>query len=289
MSQPDLSMLRTLAVLLDEGSVVGAAQRMGLSNSAMSRALSRLRETVGDPLLVRAGRGLVATPRAMELRERVGELVREGEALLLPAGKLDLARLEREFVIRTREGFVENFGAKLVARVGKDAPRVRLRFVTKQDRESTHLREGRVDLETAVVGRKTGPEVRAKVLFRDRWVGVVRNGFAGRVSLKQYLRGRHVRAEGNQPVDAVLEAKGFQRDVGVVVDGFAGALVLARSGDWIATVPERHTGVLRAGMQTFELPLDVKPIVVSLLWHPRMDADPGHKWLRGCLLSLGSS
>src|SRR6476619_3331055 len=133
MARPDLNLLVTLYVLLAEGSVARAARRLRLSPSAMSRALARLRATTGDPLLVRAGRGLVPTPRALELRDRVGQLVLDAEAILRPAEQLDLARLVRTFTVRTREGFVENFGAALVARVAAEAPGVRLRFVSKTD------------------------------------------------------------------------------------------------------------------------------------------------------------
>src|SRR3954447_11290044 len=120
MSTPDLNLLVTLDVLLAELSVAGAARPVRLSPSAMSRALARLRETTGDPLLVRAGRGLVPTPRALELRERVSQLVQDAEAVLRPAENLDLEHLVRTFTIRTREGFVENFGPTLIARIAKE-------------------------------------------------------------------------------------------------------------------------------------------------------------------------
>ena len=152
MATPDFNLLVTLDVLLAEGSVARAARRLRLSPSAMSRALARLRETTGDPLLVRAGRGLVPTPRALELRERVGQLVQDAEAVLRPAETLDLTRLVRTFTLRTSEGFVENFGPDLIARVGKQAPGVRLRFMQKPDKDSAPLRDGSVDLETGVVG-----------------------------------------------------------------------------------------------------------------------------------------
>jgi DNA-binding transcriptional LysR family regulator len=124
MSKPDLNLLVTLDVLLAEGSVARAARRLRLSPSAMSRALTRLRATTGDPLLVRAGRSLVPTPRALELRARVSQLVQDGEAVLRPAEKLDLKQLVRTFTLRTGEGFV-NFGPDLIARVGEEAPGVR--------------------------------------------------------------------------------------------------------------------------------------------------------------------
>src|SRR5437667_3193994 len=160
MSRPDLNLLVTLDVLLAEGSVARAARRLKLSPSAISRALARLREATGDPLLVRAGRGLVPTPRALELRARVGPLVQDAEAVLRPAEALDLKQLVRTFTLRTREGFVENFGPDLIARVGRQAPGVRLRFVPKPDKDSASLRDGTVDLETGVVGDTIGPEVR---------------------------------------------------------------------------------------------------------------------------------
>src|SRR6266704_3115254 len=124
MDSLDMNLLAALDALLAEGSVTGAARRLGLSSSAMSRTLARLREATGDPLLVRAGRGLVPTPRALELRQQVGRVVQDGEALLRPARLLDLSRLDRTFTLRTNESFVEEFGPRLVARIGAEAPDV---------------------------------------------------------------------------------------------------------------------------------------------------------------------
>jgi len=290
MSRPDLNLLVTLDVLLAEGSVAGAARRLRLSPSAMSRALARLRAATGDPLLVRAGRGLVPTPRALELRDRVGRLVEDGEAVLRPAATLDVKRLARTFTIRTREGFVESFGPALIARVAKEAPLVRLRFVDKPDKDSGPLREGAVDLETGVIGDTTGPEVRALALFRDRFIGVVRKGHPlsrGKVTAARYAAGRHVavsrRGLDKGPIDDALQNLGLEREIATFVGGFAAALALARTSDLIASVPERHTGSLRAGMHAFPLPVRLPEITISLLWHPRLDADPAHRWLRGCV------
>jgi DNA-binding transcriptional LysR family regulator len=290
MSIPDLNLLVTLDVLLAEGSVARAAQRLRLSPSAMSRALARLRETTGDPLLVRAGRGLVPTPRALELRERVSQLVQDGEAVLRPAERLDLAQLSRTFILRTSDGFLENFGPELLARIGREAPGVRLCFVQKPNKESTPLRDGSVDLETGVIGKATGPEVRAQALFRDRFIGVVRLGHPlsqGKITPARYATGRHIgvsrRGLDKGPIDEVLGPLGLERDVVTIVGGFATALALARTTDLIASVPERHTGNLRAGMHSFPLPVTPPEITISLLWHPRLDADPAHRWLRGCV------
>ncbi|VVP79656.1 Nodulation protein D 2 [Pseudomonas fluorescens] len=290
MSTPDLNLLVTLDVLLTEGSVARAAKRLRLSPSAMSRALARLRETTGDPLLVRAGRGLVPTPRALALRERVSQLVLEAQAMLRPAEQPDLNHLVRTFTLRTSEGFVENFGAALIARLAAQAPGVRLRFMHKPDKDSTMLRDGTVDLETGVVGKNTSPELRTQGLFRDRWIGVVRTGHGlgeGEMTPARYAAGSHIsvsrRGLDKGPIDEALEPLGLQRRIVTVVAGFSTALALARSSELIASVPERHTANLRSGMHSFTLPLSLPPLTVAMLWHPRMEADPVHRWLRGCL------
>jgi DNA-binding transcriptional LysR family regulator len=288
MARPDLNLLVTLDVLLAEGSVARAARRLRLSPSAMSRALARLRATTGDPLLVRAGRGLVPTPRAIELRGRVSQLVQDGVAILRPAEQLDLEHLVRTFTLRTSDGFVENFGPDLIARVGEEAPGARLCFVPKTDRDSASLRDGSVDLETGVVGKTTAPELRAQALFRDRFVGVVRAGHPlgqGEITPARYAAGRHIvvsrRGLDRGPIDEALGSLGLEREIVTIVAGFATALALARASDLIASVPERHTGNLRAGMHSFALPVVAPEITVAMLWHPRMDADPAHRWLRG--------
>lgn len=296
MSTPDFNLLFALDVLLAESSVARAARRLQLSPSAMSRTLARLREATGDPLLVRAGRELVPTPRAEDLREPVSRLVQDVSAVLRPDHKLDLKRLVRTFTLRTREGFVENFGPELMARVSLEAPGVRLRFVPKPTKDRVPLRDGSVDLETGVVDKTTGPEVRAQSLFRDRFIGVVRNGHPlsrGRVTAARYAAGRHVsvsrRGLDKGPIDDALFALGLERQIVSGVGSFSTALALVRASDLIASVPERHTGNLRDGMHSFPLPVAMPEITVSLLWHPRLDADPAHRWLRGLVREICKS
>ncbi|HZG54366.1 MAG TPA: LysR family transcriptional regulator [Pyrinomonadaceae bacterium] len=291
MSAPDFNLLITLDAVLAEGSVARAARRLRLSPSAMSRALARLRETTGDPLLVRAGRGLVPTPRALELREKVSQLVQDVEAVLRPAETPDLKQIVRTFTLRTSEGFVENFGPDLIARVGEEAPGVRLCFVQKPNKESASLRDGSVDLETGVVGSSMGAEVRAQALFRDRLIGVVRLGHRlckGKITPARYAAAGHIsvsrRGLDRGAIDEALTSFGLEREIVVIVGGFSTALALAGASDLIASVPERHTGRLRAGMHSFPLPFATPEITISLLWHPRLDADPAHRWLRGLVL-----
>jgi DNA-binding transcriptional LysR family regulator len=286
MASPDLNLLIALDVLLTEGHVARAAKRLRLSPSATSRTLARLRETTGDPLLVKAGRGLVPTPRGEALKAQVRQIVEDAQRLLRPETPHDPATLARTFTLRTSDGFVENFGPRLLARLGAEAPGVRLNFLQKPDKDSAPLREGRVDLETAVVDAQIGPELRAQALFRDRLVGVMRaeHPLAGQeMTRRRYAEARHV----------IVSRSGFEEDavdlpfikiesrrIASVVSGFAAALALARVSDLIATVPERHTEVLRIGMVSFPIPAPTSPFTVSMIWHPRLDADPAHRWLR---------
>lgn len=284
---PNLNLLVTLDVLLTEGSVVRAARRLQLSASAMSRALSRLREITGDPLLVRAGRELVPTPRALELRDRVRRVVDDAEAVLRPAMRLDLKSLSRTFAIRSTEGFVETFGPYLLARTAVEAPLVNLWFVPKMDKDSELLRSGIIDLETGVTSSEMGPEIRTQGLFRDHFVGVVRRGHAltkGKITAKRYAAESHVlvsrRGLEVAPVDRALEQLGLARHGAVTVGGFGPAIMLARESDMIATVPEKHTRSLWRDMHHFPLPVRVPEFTVSLFWHPKLEADPAHVWMR---------
>ncbi|AZO42921.1 LysR family transcriptional regulator [Mesorhizobium sp. M7D.F.Ca.US.005.01.1.1] len=289
MTSPDLNLLFALDVLLTEGSVARAASRLRLSPSAMSRTLARLREATGDPLLVRAGRGLVATPRAEELRQQVGRVVQDAEALLRPATLLDLRSLDRVFTLRTNESFVEEFAPRLVARIQADAPGVRLRFAPKSDKDVMSLRDAAIDLDIGVAG-ETGQEVRIQALLRDRFIGAVRTGHPlseGTVTPERYAAGRHIsvsrRGREKGPIDEALNLLGLQRTVVCMVSGFSAALAMARTSDLIASVPERHTEGARAGMHSFPLPVATAEVTISMLWHPRLDADPAQRWLRDCV------
>jgi DNA-binding transcriptional LysR family regulator len=290
MTPPDLNLLHSLDVLLVEGSVARAARRLRLSPSAMSRALTRLRLVTGDQLLVRAGRGLVPTARAIEMKPKVRALVEEAQLLLRPADRLELATLRRTFTLRTSDGFAETFGPRLIERIQQEAPGVRLRFVRKLDKSSEGLRDGTVDLETGVSAGTSGPEVRAQALFADRYIGVVRGDhpLAGStVSLAAYVAWNHVVAwrQGLDlgGIDESVEEAGLKRHVMTSVDGFSAALALARGSDLVATVPDRHTAGLRDGMFSFPVPVVLRDFVISLLWHPRLDGDPAHRWLRNCV------
>ncbi|ARD60858.1 LysR family transcriptional regulator [Kosakonia radicincitans DSM 16656] len=296
MTQPDLNLLFALDILLAERSVAAAARRLGLSASAMSRTLSRLRETTGDPLLVRAGRTMVLTPYAEAIRERTQNAVFEARAVLRPATPvLDIASLRQMFTLRANDGFVEAFGPSLIAQAAAIAPGVTLRFTPKAEKSDKPLREGRVDLEIGVLG-EMGPEIRVQALFRDRFVGVVRSGHPlaqqQAVSVEQYVSFAHVVASRrgllSGPVDEALADAGLNRNIAAVVPGFPAALAVARATDLIALVPASFlmNKATSEGLCVFELPVKTRGITVSQLWHPRSEVDPAHRWLRQFVLNV---
>jgi DNA-binding transcriptional LysR family regulator len=296
MTDPDFNLLIALDALLTEASVAGAARRLNLSTSAMSRTLSRLREVTGDPLLVRAGRNMVLTPYAQASRERARNVVLEARAVLQPSTvELNLAELERVFTLRANDGFIEAFGPVLIAAVAAIAPLVCLRFAPKPEKSSRYLREGLVDLEIGVLSNM-GPEIRLQALFRDRFVGVVRKGHPleamESVSVSDYVAWGHVvasrRGQPHGPVDEALAERGLTRKIVSVVPGFPSALAVAQASDLIALVPasflnppETHTT-----LHMFELPFKTRAITISQMWHPRMEVDPAHRWLRQMVLAM---
>jgi DNA-binding transcriptional LysR family regulator len=242
----------------------------------------------------------VPTPRALELRDQVHALARDVRTVLSPhADDLDVATLERTFTIRANEGFVELYAAPLVARVTEAAPHVRIRFAPKPQKDAGPLREGLIDLEIGVLGQ-SAPEIRTKTLFREDFVGAVRAGhplLANPVTTERYAACRHVvasrRGVFTGPVDVALETLGLTRDVVVVVPAFSDALRIAAQSDLVALVPRSCVTGDKAGsapgikgIATFDLPVATTGIAISVMWHPRMDADAGHRWLRGLVLSV---
>lgn len=297
----DLNLLKALDALLAERSVTRAAHRMGLSVSAMSRTLTRLRKVTGDQLLVQAGRHLVATPYAQGLTERVHEVSRNAYAVLQPAQQaLDLAKLERSFTLKVNEGFIDLTAEALVMELQKNAPRVRLCFVAKSDKDAQSLRDGSVDLEIGVLGTDA-PELITRKLFTDHFVGICRSGhplLQTGLTAEHYASYPHVVVSRKNnlygPVDTALARQGLERRIIMVVPAFANAMNIVRHSDLIGLVPLSALGWApvgseQAGLTYFELPVDTPPIKISAIWHPRLHTDPEHRWLREVIIAVCQS
>ena len=171
----DLNLLHALDALLETASVTGAAARLHLSPPAMSHTLARIREALGDPILVRAGRRMTPTPRAVELREPVRRLLAQAHELMHSGGRQALALVQREFVVRAPDGIATVHGAGLLASLRQSMPLATLRFVPESDSDAMALRDGRIDLDIGIVHDR-GPEIRTALLYEQHAVGVAREG-----------------------------------------------------------------------------------------------------------------
>ena len=285
----DLNLLIALDELLTEGSVMGAAERMNLSPSAMSRTLGRIRHALGDEILVRAGREMVPTPRALELHGRVRALIEDVRAALRPDAGTDPATLVRSLTIRASDYVAGVFGVPLQAIAAREAPQITLRFADQGKEDVSALREGRIDLDVGVLG-DIGPEIRVQTLLRDRFVAVLRQGhplLKGRLTARRFAAAAHVSASrrglNRGPIDAALAAQGLSRQVKFVVPGFHAAMLTAAASDIVASVPLAVAATaVRLGLKIryVDLPVATPEIAIAQAWHPRFDKDAGHRWLR---------
>jgi DNA-binding transcriptional LysR family regulator len=285
----DLNLLVALDALLAEGSVIGAARRMNLSPPAMSRTLSRIRHALGDEILVRAGRVMVPTPRALEMHGRVRGLLEDMRAVLRPQREADPATLARSFTIRASDYVAGVFGVPLHSIAAREAPGVTLRFADQGKEDVSALREGRIDLDIGVIG-DIGPEIRVQTLLRDHFVAVMRVDHPlgkGRLTARRYASALHVSASrrgfSHGPIDEALAALGLSRQVSVVVPGFHAAMLTAAASDFLASVPLAVAATaVRLGLKVrhVELPVKTPEVVIMQAWHPRFDKDAGHRWLR---------
>ncbi|MFC3656417.1 LysR family transcriptional regulator [Xanthomonas hyacinthi] len=296
MDHPDLNLLFALDVLLEEGSVVGAAKRMNLSPPAMSRTLSRIRDTLGDPVFVQAGRKLVPTPRALALREQVRMAVEQATQVLTPSAEVDLKTLERRFNVRANDVFAGMHSGRLLEAMATEMPRAMLRFSPEDDDvDDEALRSGRIDLFISA-SRKLGPEIRVQPLFTTTFVGVARERhpiFEGDMTPERLSRWGHIgvsrRGKSVGPIDTALEAQGLRRHVALVVSTPYAALFALQDSDLLLPLPEHLArGALAAGLRIrlFDLPVPLETVLLTQAWHPRFQSDASHQWLRRTIRRL---
>lgn len=287
MQSMDLNLLMALDALLTEGSVTGAAERLQLSVPAMSRTLDRIRKMIGDPLFVRAGRGLVPTPRAEQLREPLRLLIAQAHQLLAKEHDFDVHAMRRVFTIRADDGAVALLAPLMIEKMAQLAPRSTIRFIGQGKQDVLALREGKVDLDIGVI-EDLGPEIMRQSLFQDRFIAVFRqhNPLTAHTDLtaEALAQAQHVtvsrRGLRSGPVDIALAKVGLSRHINAVTQSFAEAILITRATDLVATVPDLLTRAMRNGMQQRSLPFETPLIKISHAWHPRFNNDYEHKVLR---------
>ncbi|MDX2389247.1 MULTISPECIES: LysR family transcriptional regulator [unclassified Streptomyces] len=286
--QLDLNLLTALDALLEEGSVAGAAARLHVTAPAMSRSLGRIRKATGDQILVRTGRTMVPTTRALAMRAQVHALVQQAHQLLSAQQELDLATLERVFTVRWHDALAAACGTALITAVHRRAPGVQLRLPAEPGTDTPELRRGEVDLESSS-GPPTLPDIRHRLVGRDRLVVAVRPGHPlteGPLSLERYAAAEHLtvsrRGRLQDRIDDALTTRGLERRVVAAGPTATFALRLALGTDLLVTLPDAVTRADREqlGLITMPLPLQLPDVPLYLLWHQRYDDDRAHTWLR---------
>jgi DNA-binding transcriptional LysR family regulator len=284
----NLNLLLALDALLEEGSVQGAADRLHLSQPAMSRALARLRVATGDDILVRSGHTMTPTPRALELRVQTGDIIIRAAEILSPPGALNLRDLDRTFSIRGHDAVLGVLVTGLLEEIMHEAPRVTVRFLAEPASDSSDLQRGAVDLEIGGT-RPLTSDIMAEEVGSDRLVVVMRPKnplTVGDLTAERFASALHVtvsrRGRARGPIDEALEFLHLSRRVHAVLPTSAAALEMVSRTNAITTVAEKLSQPIshRLGLMVRPVPVAVHPVPVIMVWQRRMDRDPAHHWLR---------
>lgn len=289
-SDLDARLLRLLVAVVDTGSITGAAQSLGVTQSAVSHQLDKLRAITGDPLFVKSGRGIVATARAAGLATRARELLRQLQGFA-QMGAFDPARWQGTVTIAANDFQREVLLPALVQRLREHAPGLALRIIPSDVPSLEMLREGACDL--AISPRPPeGSDIVQKRLFEDRYVvyydASVRSAPA---SLKEYLAADHITVvyepRRTLHLDRTLEARGLHRRFAVMVPGFGALPAFLRGGPLLATAPSLLAGRFLSGFGTCDVPTPCPALPMYLIWHRRHHDDDAHRWLRELIVLHG--
>ncbi|WP_254206423.1 LysR family transcriptional regulator [Nocardia alni] len=281
----DLNLLTALDVLLAERSVGVAAERMNLSQPAMSRTLARLRTVTGDPILVRSGRAMLPTPYAEQIRDQLHALVEQAHTILTPPTDFDASTVKRTFTLQCNDVIANALVADLTARIRRTAPGVHLRLLAESGTTVDDLREGRADARLSA-DEPEAPDLRARVVAGDRLALISRLDPATTITMADFAAFDHVvvsrRGRVRGPIDDILDTHGLTRRVVLSAPTLDVALRAVITGDLVTVAPAACVTRLaqHPAIATHTLPFALPPIRAILSWHARLDQDPGHRWLR---------
>jgi DNA-binding transcriptional LysR family regulator len=298
MKTPDLNLLVSLHALIEEGSVAGAARRMHLSAPAMSRILARIRDVMEDPILVRTQRGMSPTPKALQIREQVRGIVELAQGFFVQSQGFDLSTINRTFSIRANDLFVGAYGVKLAAILKEYSPHSTLRFVPESDLEADPLNAGSIDLVVSS-SRKFGADIKVQNLFSCSFIGVAREGhpiFDEEITPQRLAAFDHIsvsrRGRSAGPIDVALAELSLIRRVTYITPTFHSALFAVSDSNLVLpTMPvamlasAQHLGLR---IRSFPLPIPTTSVMLVQAWHPRLEHDEAHRWLRRTLRTLTS-
>ena len=290
----DLNLLVVLRALLSERHVTRAASRLGLSQSATSHALSRLRELYGDPLLVRSGRALQLTPRAASLLPLLERGLAVLQAAVTGEPEFEPAKAKRSFTIGMADYMQAMVIGPLLQQLASEAPQVDLSVVNFPNLEEL-VESGAVDFCLTVTSATPSRTLSSRRIFDDDFVCMVRKGHPlvkKKLSLELYTQLRHiVVAPSGTPgsiVDTELARRGLSRRIALRVSNFLIAPIVVCQTDFINTMPTRLARQMAADypLQLLPTPIPVPTFGLLLVWHPRLEHDPAQRWLRDLVASL---
>lgn len=289
----DIYMLRCLVALVTEGHVTRAAERMAITQPAMSATLARLRAMFADPLLVRTEKGMVSTPRARQLADRFQQALDLVDQAMAEGTEFEPATATERFRIAASETLGYLLMPSLIAHVRQLAPTVQLTLQPPELPRMWHeLEEGGIELVVAFI-RSAPPGLRFTPLLRQpmRVIAAADHPeVQGRLTIAQYVRHPHVfyalsHTVGSTleaVVDEALERAGVERTIGARVSSTLVSPGLVAQSDMLATLPERIARHFAAlwDLQVLEPPLPLEDVSTSMFWHERMHHNPAHRWLR---------
>lgn len=294
----DLNLAVVLHALLTERSVSRAARSLGLSQSATSHALARLRTLLDDPLVVRTASGLAPTPRADAMAQQVASALASLEQAMLAAPSFDPATARRTFHVGAADYAEFVLLPPLLARIAHEAPEVDLWIRPLHEDISAQLRRGDLDVAINLVRPdEHAAGIRNQKLFDERFVAMVRKGHPlsrKRLTIERYVAAHHAfiapRGRPGGVVDDALAAMGLQRRVALAIPHFLVAPHVIARTDLVLTVAERIAEAFASLLPLTILtpPLALPGFTMSMLWHERSEHDPGQAWLRSRLAAVAA-
>jgi DNA-binding transcriptional LysR family regulator len=293
----DLNLLVALDALLAERSVSRAAVRLRLSQPATSALLARLRELFGDPLLLRSARGMLPTPRALELLAPVKQVLDEIETIVQPPAAFDAGRAAHSFTLSASDYVEYALLPRLVDYLEHEAPGVRLgvrsidlQLVAKQ------MESGEVDL--CITGMQNAPAgLHLRPLYTERLVSVVRRdhpAVGASLTLDEFCSLEHIQVSVpgsgfSTHIDNALAARGRKRHARLTVPHFLLVPEIVARSDMISSLPERLARGYAKQLRIFDPPVELQKFTVGEMWHERNQRDPAQQWLRDVLAELAQA
>ena len=290
----DLNLLLVFEAMVEERNVTRAAQRIGLSQPAMSNALARLRRAFDDPLFLRTAEGMTPTPKAQALVEPIRASLLPLRGLFEKSAAFDPSASDRVFHLLTNDYVELLLLAPLAHLLRAHSTRIRLRLQRAQNVFEPPPANSLVEAHDLAIGFYPDAlvldnRVRSQLLWEEPNVCICRAGHPkvrANLTLRQYVEAEHVavfyKKQGPGVIDTLLAQKGYARQTAIVTPHFTSIPFLVAETDFIATVPERlarrFSGPLN--LNTYPVPIEIPPLRLTLLWHERFHADPAHQWLR---------